>query len=62
MGNCPHCEFTGNAHIEWIQEPDYETPTGAFSGSDTAIGQMVCPDCDTILGGVYSKSSWAHAP
>ncbi|MFB6183953.1 MAG: hypothetical protein ABEI96_05305 [Haloarculaceae archaeon] len=49
MGRCPHCEQTVDAQFEFL---------GKRSGSDSSDAkfQVVCPNCDCILGGtILSK-------
>lgn len=49
MGSCPHCDFSGKAELEEI---------GSHEGDLEQFyrGQLVCPSCDAILGGVQSYS------
>lgn len=47
MGSCPHCDFTGKADVEQLD---------GHGGDHERFyrGQLVCPNCDAILGGVQS--------
>jgi hypothetical protein len=47
MGTCPHCGFEGEATVEELGSHEGET-------EQFYRGQLVCPDCDAILGGVQS--------
>ncbi len=47
MGSCPHCEFTGKADVEELSSHNGEN-------DQFYRGQLVCPDCSTILGAVQS--------
>ena len=61
MGKCPHCDYEGEAEIEWIDRPDEFLPNGD-SGNEYFTGQMVCSSCDAILGGVHSQTVWKSVP
>jgi hypothetical protein len=54
MGTCPHCGFEGEASVEEL---------AAHDGDDEQFyrGQLVCPDCDVILGGLQSYGMRADA-
>lgn len=54
MGSCPHCDFTGEANVEELVNHD-----GEFE--DFYRGQLVCPDCDAILGGIQSYAMKADS-
>jgi hypothetical protein len=51
MGRCPHCETTVEADFEFVGQ----TKSGR-SGGQYANFQVVCPNCEAILGGaIMSK-------
>jgi len=47
MGECPHCGFTGEAAVEELGNHDGDL-------EQFYRGQLVCPECDAILGGLQS--------
>ena len=44
MPQCPECEYTASASNDWFQ--------GVFSNDKAYKELVVCPGCDTVLGGV----------